>query len=193
MALEGAQFAPRLHIPHLHRIVPASGYGATPVSAQCHPIDVIRVALEGADQRCPGRVQDRLKGPEPGLRRALGNSFGELLDCGQIVMRQKTAHHLGNKLVWILGNDMSGKTNRSMNQIQRFPIRELGTNVVELQVVEADPAARVAAGERQVDKAIHGRFDVIHVVAPDLLQKRRRYRHVFQQDCQPQVPLSVLR
>jgi len=73
----------------------------------------------------------------------MGGSFSELPDCGQIVMRQKTAHHLGSELIWIPSNDMSGETNRSVNQIQRFSIRELGADVIELQVVQANSFARV--------------------------------------------------
>jgi hypothetical protein len=46
---EGAEFAPRLHIPHLQRLVQRCGHSAAPVVTQCYVQDPFCVALEGAE------------------------------------------------------------------------------------------------------------------------------------------------
>ena len=117
-------------------------------------------------------MEGSLQQPEPGLRRAQGGPFPELLERGQVVIRQETPRDLGCKLVWIPGYDVRGEADRPVNQVQRFPVGELSTDVVELQVVEANSCA-VALRQRKRDKLLGSIHCAAGIGIPERLLNRR--------------------
>src|ERR1017187_1573320 len=70
--------------------------------------------------------------------------------------------------------------------------RVFASNVVELEVVQADVVFCVARGQGSVHKKTRSAVDLPFIFAPYTLQQLFRSGHVFKQDCQLQVSLSGL-
>jgi hypothetical protein len=106
----------------LQRVVSRSGNRPPPVQSHCYALDRIRMACQGADQRCPRRMEHRLERPEPRPRRTCGDFADELLNSRGILVRQQPAHHLRRKLPRIGRQHVGRKPQPAQQQFSLGPM-----------------------------------------------------------------------
>lgn len=115
-----------------------SGNGPPPVRTQRYARDGVRVALERTQQRRARRVQRGLQRSKPRAADGAAKRGRESLHRRRKSLQPKTAEHLGSELAWIFLDYLRGKPHRAVNEVQGFPVRLVGAQVVKLQVVETD-------------------------------------------------------